>query len=917
MLYNHKNPPRQAPILSSSLTYMHRWKLSALALAAALSLGLHANDARALALGRIQVQSALGEPLRAEIALPQITAAEADSLQVAPASAAQFRSQGLEYTPIAHDVRIELQRRPNGTAVLRLSTNTPVNEPFVDLVIDANWSAGHLVRSYTMLFDPPSMQAPAASVTAQAQTTAPAPVAQAAPRAAQRPAPAPRPVSTPPRPEPVAAPRPQPTPAVAPTPVSAEPAAVTVRTGDTAGRIAQAHRPANVSLDQMLVAMLRTNPEAFIQGNVNRLRAGAVLHMPDAGSAQQTTAAEARKIIAAQSRDFNAFRRALAASATKAEVAAAERSAQGSVQTQVQESKAQAPSPDKLTLSQGSVQSGKSEEQLAQNKQADQDAARMAELSKNISELNQLSQDSDASAATTASADAKPDGVAPAATPQVDAPAEGDAAGVAVPAATSASTQAPAAQETAEAETAEPAKPAAKPKARKPAPPPPPEPSLLETLTDDPMVTGGALAILLLLLGYGGYRYSQSRRNREDAHSSLLGESTGSPDSFFGTNGGQHVDTSNSELAGGSSMNYSPSQLDAGGEVDPIAEADVYLAYGRDQQAEEILKEAMRHHPDRVSIPVKLAEIYAKRQDRSALEAMAREVHRLSEGQGQDWSHVAGLGQALDPGNTLYQSALQPLAGGTLPGEDGGASLSSEPNGPATEIDAMARNSVLPDLDLDVDEDRATPSQASDEELSAFAAAAASAALTTPDTLDSRLDSRRDAPVDDASEHTTISVFPEVSLDLPDDLPELPPEATSAFDTARADAATAPAGLELPAEDDDLSFIDSDIAALTGGDATQPMPVAAISEPAALEFDLGDLSLDLNTTPSSLDAQTTPAPVASDALPDDPLATKLALAEEFKAIGDSEGARSLVEEVMAEADGELKARAQRLLAELD
>src|SRR5690606_34141359 len=126
------------------------------------------------------------------------------------------------------------------------------------------------------------------------------------------------------------------------------------------------------------------------------------------------------------------------------------------------------------------------------------------------------------------------------------------------------------------------------------------EPSFFDSLTDDPLLAGGALAIVLLLLGYGGWRVVQKRRNDAPVDSSFM-ESRLTPDSFFGASGGQRVDTANSELTtGSSSMTYSPSQLDAGGDVDPVAEADVYLAYGRDLQAEEILKEAQRHYPDRV-----------------------------------------------------------------------------------------------------------------------------------------------------------------------------------------------------------------------------------------------------------------------------------------------------------------------------
>ncbi|MBU0889638.1 MAG: hypothetical protein KKH21_01920, partial [Gammaproteobacteria bacterium] len=134
---------------------MHRWKFSVLAAAAVASAGFYAGDAAALALGRITVQSALGEPLRAEIDLPQITPAEADTLRATTATPEVFRAQGMEFTPTMNNLQIQLQRRADGTAVLRLSSDRPVNEPFLDLVLDANWGTGRIVRSYTMLFDPP------------------------------------------------------------------------------------------------------------------------------------------------------------------------------------------------------------------------------------------------------------------------------------------------------------------------------------------------------------------------------------------------------------------------------------------------------------------------------------------------------------------------------------------------------------------------------------------------------------------------------------------------------------------------------------------------------------------------------------------------------------------------------------------
>src|SRR5690606_8491109 len=104
---------------------------------------------------------------------------------------------------------------------------------------------------------------------------------------------------------------------------------------------------------------------------------------------------------------------------------------------------------------------------------------------------------------------------------------------------------------------------------------------------------------------------------------------------------------------------------------------------------------------------------------------------------------------------------------------------------------------------------------------------------------------------------------------------------------------------------------------LTGKDALPTQAAGLTSQPAPLEFDLGDLSLDLNKPAGAAPVASATTPARADEpqppIPSDPLATKLALAEEFKAIGDNEGARSLIEEVMAQGSGDLKTEAQRLL----
>ena len=162
-----------------------------------------------------------------------------------------------------------------------------------------------------------------------------------------------------------------------------------------------------------------------------------------------------------------------------------------------------------------------------------------------------------------------------------------------------------------------------------------------------------------LLAGLGLWRMRAARKS-DGGETSFL-ESRLQPDSFFGASGGQRVDTHDSSEAP-SSMSYSLSQLDAIGDVDPVAEADVYLAYGRDLQAEEILKEAMRSSPDRLAIRTKLLEVYAKRRDTKGFELLAAQLHAMTGGHGEDWDKAQSLGLSIDPENPLYQPGRLPGA---------------------------------------------------------------------------------------------------------------------------------------------------------------------------------------------------------------------------------------------------------------
>jgi pilus assembly protein FimV len=316
------------------------------------------------------------------------------------------------------------------------------------------------------------------------------------------------------------------------------------------------------------------------------------------------------------------------------------------------------------------------------------------------------------------------------------------------------------------------------------------------TLLENPTLLGAAGGVLALLLGWTLYR--RRRQARADAPDPATHDQL-PPDSFFGGSGGQHIDTA--EAA--SSMLYSPSQIDAAGDVDPVAEADVYLAYGRDLQAEEILREALRTTPQRVAIHAKLLEILARRNDPRAFEPLAREALALTGGSGPVWEQIAGLGQEIDPGNPLYGA------------------------GPT---DATPANRVP------------------------------APAPTTPPAP---------APVVPAGLDLDFASFP-------------------------------PAPVAAPAAEATGSPFDF-------GDEPAPAPSAAKDAANTLDFDLAGLSLELEEP-----ARGAPASAAGD----EALATKLSLAEEFQAIGDTDGARSLIQEVLAEAQGDLRRRAERMRAEL-
>src|SRR5687768_5610342 len=250
--------------------------------------------AYALALGKLTVTSALGQPLVAQIELSAASREELDSLQAKVADPSLYRQNNLTYQGVLSRARVTVERTPDGRAVLRVTSPTPVNEPYLDLMVDVNWASGRVVREYTFLLDPPGAGStmlavePVAPARVGAATTAPAPQS-AAPVA--RTAPAAAPAAAPPSDGHV------------------------VRRGDTLSKIAAQYKPDEVSLDQMLVALFNANANAFDGSNMNRLRTGAILSVPAVDAVQSTQPAEASRVVRVQASDWRAYRNRVAGAA--------------------------------------------------------------------------------------------------------------------------------------------------------------------------------------------------------------------------------------------------------------------------------------------------------------------------------------------------------------------------------------------------------------------------------------------------------------------------------------------------------------------------------------------------------------------------------------------------------------------------
>ncbi|HHI77247.1 MAG TPA: hypothetical protein ENJ94_08755, partial [Gammaproteobacteria bacterium] len=234
--------------------------------AVALALGTVSIPAHALGLGDIKAKSALNQEFRADIDLLSVAAGELDGVRVRLASPEEFKKAGIERPFFLTLLKFRPTRLKNGKTVIQVSSDFPIREPFLDFLVEVNWPKGRLIREYTVLLDPP------VTTRRRAPKVSAAPAAAATSRAA-----------------------PQRTASRRPVVQAGKGEYGPVASNETLWSIAKRLRPRGVSMEQMMIALLRANPDAFIDGDINRLRRGQVLRVPSSDEILSISRAEAHR----------------------------------------------------------------------------------------------------------------------------------------------------------------------------------------------------------------------------------------------------------------------------------------------------------------------------------------------------------------------------------------------------------------------------------------------------------------------------------------------------------------------------------------------------------------------------------------------------------------------------------------------
>jgi pilus assembly protein FimV len=967
---------------------VHNLKLKQITIA--LCVALMPISSFAAGLGKLNVTSALGEPLTADIELISVTPAELENITAAIASEETYATQGLE-KPASHTgIKVEVGKNASGAPVLKLRSAQAINDPFLDMLIQVDWATGRLLREYTVLLDPPGYtgeQAPATASTVDSPVVAASPNAEVTRSNAdvQSTASEEKPVTKKGKSKKAAKKNPEQIDVVEPAMTGAE---YTTERGDTLMKIARDMKPEGVSLEQMLVGLYETNPEAFSGKNMNRLKVGQIVRQPSPEALSAISKGEAQREIRVQAANWNEYRKKLAGMVADAPVAAPDNTVQsssGKIKGAAEDKSVASANGPKDVVKLSATESGQSkdaksaeakiaalqEEATARENSVKEAQSRAADLEKQISDMQKLlalknnaMADLQKQSAAKAAEPAKPVETAkPAEVPtpvaQPTAPVETKPAEVSPPAAEVAKptpTPTPAVA---------PTPPAVKPVA-KPAPIPPApveeEGFVSSVLSSLDMTTLLPVGGLLAALG-GGWLFLRNRRKRNlaDFEQGIMTSGGLKANTVFGNTSGASVDTGDTSFLTDFSQSGSAGMIDTN-DVDPIAEAEVYMAYGRDAQAEEILKDAIVKEPKRYELHLKLLEMYAASQNNSAFEAISGELYTTLGADSPVWAKVAEIGIQLEPNNPLYQAGTTAIATqeNTSTSKSSSekldiADFSDIPLADESDLDQSSdqltkvrgsesakaeADATSEAFDLDFGSDELSPvgtSELASADSMSFEAPTADApppvvAETTVNDLnfdmgDLGLQFKQPvdepapiAPVATISEVAEVPVidlsgFSENSLDVDTITEEMEAKTVLAPDTIDLDVNTAvfpatfaPNELDKPAEA--LADLSDAFA-----DDNKNLTESSISEQAAdfMKADFNDANV-VDISNISLDLNDEAAEVGGEEPAD--VETKLELVAAYIDMDDAEGAKELIAEVMAEGGANQRKRAEALLAKL-
>jgi pilus assembly protein FimV len=857
-------------------------------------LALSTSLSYAAGLGKLSVNSALGQPLSAEIELVSLLPGEFEVLTARTASPEAYTEARIEYSPLLRQLRFAVERKANGTPILKITSNAPINEPFLDVLVEMTWPSGRLVREYPILLDPPGfnearIQAPVAAVSPKPATVVPtaptAPVVAAPSAAAAR--------------------------AEASPPANKGDTYGPVKRGDTLAKIATEMKGDGISLDQMLVALFRENKQAFANNNMNQLKTGQILRIPSAADVAKLSKAEANKEVRVQVADWKAYREQIAGAAASAPAKPAPSNvATGQVATATPVTPPAPPVSDQLKIAKAdstakpgaagakdapaaAAANAAKEDAIAKQKALEEAKTRIALLEKQQADAKKLVElKAAAPAPTPVPATVPPTQVAqvaPTPVPATTPPA-------ATPSAPAPVAAAPDAAKPAEAPKVEAVKPVPPKAPVKVTPPPPKEPELMDVVMDNaPYVAGG-----VGLVGLVGLLFMRRRKQNAaggvgaTTQTSSLMPSDLKPNTITGNKAGGLVDTGNSSFLTDFDKT-GPGAIDTD-EVDPVAEAEVYIAYGRDAQAEEILKEAMTRDKGRHEISMKLLEIYHARKSAPAFETVARQLKDAVGESDPVWFKAAAMGASIDPTNSLYggstfDSTGKFAAGGTVVLAGAGAA------GLAAASASSAAEAGKPDLDFDLGFDDAPAAKATDDTFDITAPNTDQPAPAAGDSLDFDLDIGADPTPAKSTTSGAASLDVGGGLDFDLGLDDSPAPTSAAANSAPSAAAS---GFDF-----DLSSLSLDEPEVSVDKTQKVVPVTPVA--AMPSMNLSDLSLDLDT-PSDGDAASG-ADLGA-------VATKLELAKAYIEIGDSDGAKEILNEVAREGSAAQAAEAKTILASL-